>query len=180
MTSRLSCRHCLRPARAKGLCKRHEHQVRTHGRPLSEGDIRRRFWAKVDIRGPDDCWPWKRSCDSKGYGYVRIDGVGRLAHRVAYEYLVGPIPEGRELDHQCHTPDCILGVECPHRRCCNPHHLKPTTTGENSSNDRSARAAVLIARAKTITHCPNGHEYTPENTIIDSRGWRLCRTCRRA
>ncbi|WP_144425627.1 hypothetical protein [Cellulosimicrobium cellulans] len=34
-------------------------------------------------------------------------------------------------------------------------------------------------RAKT--HCPHGHEYTPENTIVyPSDGRRRCRTCRRA
>lgn len=29
------------------------------------------------------------------------------------------------------------------------------------------------------THCPKGHEYTPENTYVNPKGWRLCRMCRR-
>jgi hypothetical protein len=26
------------------------------------------------------------------------------------------------------------------------------------------------------THCPNNHPYTPDNTYIDPRGYRNCRT----
>lgn len=27
------------------------------------------------------------------------------------------------------------------------------------------------------THCPNGHEYTPENTYTTPSGWQRCKTC---
>ena len=30
-----------------------------------------------------------------------------------------------------------------------------------------------------MTHCKRGHEFTPENTVFDSRGCRVCRECRR-
>lgn len=30
-----------------------------------------------------------------------------------------------------------------------------------------------------ITHCKNGHEYTPENTCLNGKGQRHCRTCKR-
>lgn len=164
---------------AKGLCNKHKHQVRTHGIPQDAATAERKFWAKVDRRGPDDCWPWTKTTTDHGYGYVRVNGAGRPTHRVAYEYAVGPIPPGLELDHRCHTPDCTLGEQCPHRRCCNPRHLKPVTLAENSSSQRSARTAITGAIQRAITHCPQGHEYTPENTRIDKRGWRTCRQCMR-
>lgn len=43
-----------------------------------------------------------------------------MAHRVAYELWVGPIPEGMELDHRCKV-----------RACINPAHLEPVTHAEN-------------------------------------------------
>ncbi len=29
------------------------------------------------------------------------------------------------------------------------------------------------------SHCANGHEYTTDNSGVDSAGWRFCRTCNR-
>ena len=59
------------------------------------------FWAKVDRSGgPDACWPWLGRLYG---GYGSFGGVG--AHRVAYELLRGAIPEGRHVDHRCHTDD---------------------------------------------------------------------------
>lgn len=33
---------------------------------------------------------------------------------------------------------------------------------------------------KAKTHCPHGHPYTPENTLVSPQGWRKCKTCTRA
>lgn len=77
----------------------------------------------IDVNG---CWLWRGSHGPASNGYGRI-GVGtqrqrrsRLAHRVSYELLVGPIPDGLVLDHLC-------GV----RHCVNPDHLEPVTQKEN-------------------------------------------------
>lgn len=96
-----------------------------------------RFWSKV-VRDDDGlyCWPWIAST-AHGYGQINRDGRPRMAHRVAYELLVGPIPEGLDLDHLCSTP-----------RCCNPSHLEPVTRGVNVSRAhqrRAARRAVVYA-----------------------------------
>jgi hypothetical protein len=139
-----------------------------------------RFWPKVDRRGDDECWPWLGAKNERGYGMIaapREPGSKRTttlrAHRVAYELSTGEqIPRGREIDHRCHSQDsnCTLGNDCPHRACCNPAHFEITTRAENSARKRW----------RDYTHCPHGHEYTPENTKIGSRGERKCRECHRA
>ena len=125
-----------------------------------------RFWAKVDKA--DTCWLWTGSRDHKGYGYF-ADGAGRLAraHRFAYELLVGPIPEGLEIDH-------VKERGCRHRHCVNPAHLEPVTHHENLM-----RGDTLVARNARKTHCPQGHPYAVPN-LVRLSGGRGCRECRRA
>lgn len=112
-----------------------------------------RFWAKVERRGPDECWPWRGENNGKGYGRIRV-GPGRhgpwlRAHRVAYELLVGPIPTGKILDHTCHNADlsCAGGAACTHRRCCNPAHLDPVTSGENTARAVARRTLAVRSAA---------------------------------
>lgn len=81
-----------------------------------------RFWTKVKISA--GCWVWIGSISRKwGYGGVRVDGEMKLAHRVAYELLIGAIPEGMQLDHTCHNPACV-----------NPIHLRVCTNTQNCMN----------------------------------------------
>lgn len=97
-----------------------------------------------------------------GYGYVRTDGLLRPAHRVAYELVVGPIPEGLHLDHLCRQAVC-----------CNPAHLEPVELRENT-----ARGEHPSSTALRTNFCIHGHEYTPDNTYV-WHGRRQCRECRR-
>jgi hypothetical protein len=116
---------------------------------------RERFlrYVKVDAAG---CWIWTGSRMKSGYGRFKVRSYEtRFAHRVAYEIWVGPIPSDHQLDHLCSVKPCV-----------NPTHLEPVTHGEN-----------VRRWAATITACPRGHEYTPENTMRTPR--RECRTCRR-
>lgn len=134
-----------------------------------------RFWSKVDKTDADDCWLWMGARNPGGYGLIWWEGGPRKAHRVAYELLVGPIPGGLQLDHTCHTNDleCTGGVTCEHRACCNPAHLEPVTNRENS-----LRGTSFAANNARKTHCPQGHEYTPQNTYL-LQGRRYCRACNR-
>lgn len=85
--------------------------------PLSVSD---RFWSKVDIKEPDECWNWGAGCFSHGYGNF-WDGSARvLAHRFAYIDVKGPIPNGLLVCHKC---DNI--------KCCNPSHLFLGTNADN-------------------------------------------------
>ena len=72
-----------------------------------------RFWSKVEIGTPDECWPWKAARNSFGYGLFRHP-VGKMvvAHRVAWSISHGPIPDGKVIMHSCDNP-----------ACCNTNHL---------------------------------------------------------
>lgn len=80
----------------------------------------------IEIDEETGCWHWTRSLNTNGYGHVRRDGRLAYVHRIVYERLVGPIPPGYLIDHQCHNADlaCVVGSECQHRRCANPDHLR--------------------------------------------------------
>jgi hypothetical protein len=126
---------CTAAYRARGYCEMHYQRLVNKG--TTEGSRRltsaERFWAKVS-EGPGDCWTWTATLDRKGYGQFpgAAQGESTQAHRWAYEFLVGEIPAGLELDHVCHTQsDCTAGSLCPHRRCVNPYHMEPVTHAEN-------------------------------------------------
>jgi hypothetical protein len=123
------------------------------------------------------CWLWMGPAGTRdGYGkFQPAPGQPKvMAHRWAYETFVGPIPEGHQIDHTCHTEDesCPGGPGCIHRRCCNPAHLEPVTASENTKRQRH------YERART--ECPKGHPYEGDNLIEGSDGRRRCRTCDRA
>jgi len=132
--------------------------------------IAERFWAKVDRRGPDECWPWTGARDSRGYGHISIDGRNRKAARVAWSLHNGlPFPKGLHACHSCDNPNCV-----------NPEHIWPGSNRENVRDaiDKGRRAAKPNNGNSAKTHCPAGHEYSPENTLHTKKG-RGCRACQR-
>jgi len=116
----------------------------------------RRFWSKVLVG--DGCWEWT-GAKNKGYGHLSDGGRTVGAHRVAYEMLIGPIPDAHEVDHLCLNKACV-----------NPAHLEPVPY-EGRENTRRHYALT--------THCRNGHAYTVDNTYFDRHLHRSCRACRR-
>ena len=114
------------------------------------------------------CWEWKFGKSRQGYAKFREGASGSKTvpgHCFAYEYFIGPVPEGLQLDHLCRNKSCV-----------NPWHCEPVTGSEN----------VFRAPSKNRgkTHCPQVHEYTTENTYLvgpskHGRFQRKCKTCHR-
>lgn len=155
---------CERKVRARSWCSTHYARWRRYGRVdlLPELTPVERFWAKVDKGGEGGCWLWT-GATSVGYGRFNLDDRLGMAHRISYELLIGPIPDGLHLDHLCRVTTCV-----------NPAHLEPVTCRENIVRGVGPSAANAVK-----THCIHGHEFTPENTHVRSRGARECRTCMR-
>jgi hypothetical protein len=112
---------------------------------------------------PGGCWSHKKKTYGAGYHFMQIDKRPYLAHRIMYQWLVGPIPDGLVIDHLCRN-----------RWCVTPAHMEPVTTRENVLRGEG-HAAVNAAK----THCIHGHEFTPENTYRWKGSRRTCRECSR-
>ena len=119
-----------------------------------------RFFEKI-VMGLNGCWIWTGKLDD-GYPRFWVYDPRRQVggHRWSYEFHYGAIQDGLVIDHLCRTP-----------RCVRPDHLEPVTNAEN-----------VRRKNASITHCPQGHEYTPENTYVRPNGppKRQCRACGRA
>lgn len=178
---------CVNPSEKRGWCAPHYQRWRSTGDVRADVPLRKlrtfrsqpaedRFWLRVDKRGPDECWPWTGNISKRGYGEFPVksdDGrwPGCPAHRFSYALANGPIPARVTIDHTCHNADpaCWAGDGCPHRRCVNPAHLEAVTNDENIKRAHSG--------VRSLTHCPQGHEYTPTNTYYRRSGGRKCRIC---
>jgi hypothetical protein len=120
-----------------------------------------RFMQNVAIAG-SDCWEWEGSKRSNGYG--RFGAPTKLAHRMSYEFFIGPIPDGMQLDHLCRNRGCI-----------NPWHLEPVSCRTNL-----LRGETLASENAAKTHCSEGHPYSGDNLVVKSNGTRRCRSCHNA
>ena len=124
----------------------------------------------------EGCWEYGGKIRTDGYGSVYINdgtkkGAQALAHRVVYEGLVGPIPEGMYLCHHCDNPKCVR-----------PDHIFVGTDADNKADmiakGRQAKGDRLPAARRT--HCPQGHPYSGYNLYIRKCGRRMCRACNNA
>ena len=124
-----------------------------------------RLWEKVPASTADGCWEFQAARTPFGHGMIWFAGGMRRAHRIAYELVRGPIPQGLVIDHLCLNP-----------ACCNPMHLEVVTAEENT---RRAMPQILAQKGPPFkSHCKRGHPFEGEN-IVWRRGFRNCRTCER-
>lgn len=137
---------CDLPYSANGYCRDHYNRAWLHdGDPLgglrinslderilrriSEGPLPGIFYNHetdhYDGTPPCRCRDWDGTKTREGsrhkYGVISVKGTTKQVHRVTYEATFGPVPDGLDLDHLC----CRTV-------CCEPRHLEPVTTGENS------------------------------------------------
>jgi len=121
-----------------------------------------RFWKRVNIGAPDECWEWTGSRRSDGYGHFYVWGKHRAVHR--FSFYIANLYWPPVVRHICDNPKCV-----------SPHHL------EGGTQQQNVQDTVLRGRhygaAKTV--CVHGHDYTPENTYYRPDGSRECRICRR-
>jgi len=120
------------------------------GTPLIE-----RLWLHTQVSA-GGCWEWTGALRN-GYGCVQLDGLAQYVHRVGYELLAAPIPDGLQIDHLCRN-----------RACWNPSYLEPVTPLENTRRGQGHGSE---------THCPQGHPYDETNTRRYGAR-RYCKTCK--
>lgn len=117
------------------------------------------FWSKTER---SNCILWTGALNSRGYGCFGVEGKSQLAHRVAYEDVHGPIPDGMTVDHLCRVT-----------RCVNVDHMEIVTIAENNRRAREARGFRIGGE------CSAGHALIGENVIRSARGRLICRECQR-
>ena len=114
---------CEKPLHSSKFCNAHHSRWRRYGDPLVRRKMTWMPWEQrllASFATPSDgCWVWAGSITSEGYGSF-YRGKNLKAHRVVYEFLVGPIPDGLTIDHLCRNKPCV-----------NPAHLEVVTRAEN-------------------------------------------------
>jgi hypothetical protein len=115
-----------------------------------------RFWSKVEKT--DGCWIWRGATSGRGYGaFYLARGNKILAHRAAYQMVIGPVPDGADLDHLCRNKMCV-----------NPAHLEAVSHAEN----------VRRGAVPNREFCRRGlHRITADNIYPGTKG--SCYQCRR-
>ena len=121
-----------------------------------------RILKRIVIDSSTGCWNWP-GATAGGYGRIRFamseGGKKVLTHRVTYEYYVGKIPKGLELDH----------AVCNNPLCCNPEHVSPVTHAGNMARGAHAMKAC----------CKHGHPLVAGNLYVKKGNprSRQCRKC---
>lgn len=140
--------------------------MNTTTNPIHDADVVARFMAKVAEPDSNGCRDWTAARYATGYGAFWTGTGTRQANAVSLEIASGERSDGRVARHSCHRPVCVA-----------PEHLQ---WGSHSDNARDCVEAGRNANANK-THCPEGHELTPENTYVyPSDSARECRICRAA
>lgn len=146
---------CERTHKGHGLCELHLERLKRTGTTDDPPapSVADRFWAKVDKRGPDECWLWTAVVNEHGYGVMRPEGLRSgptvKAHRISLT-LAGIDIDGRYVLHSCDN-----------RRCVNPAHLSP--------GDHKENVADMMSRQRQARGSRNGHAKLTEQQVAQIR-----------
>lgn len=138
------------------------------GFAMTDEEYNRRWFERLRARtviNERGCWVWTGPKSSKGYPMQEHRSLPKAGHRTAFILLRGVTLTSEQF--VCHT--------CDERACWNPAHL---FIGDARANNNDC--ASKGRHHNTVkTHCPKGHEFTPENTYTTPQGLRRCRACSR-
>lgn len=136
----------------------------------------KRFWARVSVAGPDECWLWNSHREGgHKYGFIQVHKIMYPAQ--VFSWMVHnacAFPAGMQGCHSCDTP-----------RCTNPAHIWPGTNADNQIDCRkkgrhpNTGLAKAIATRRGITHCKRGHPLSGDNVSVNAKGYRTCISCRK-
>ena len=104
-----------------------------------------RVLAQISKDEITSCWIWTGHLDKDGYGQVSLKSKTVQIHKAYYEFKKGPIPKGYLAGHLCdekYPKDCKK-----YRSCCNPDHIKPMTSKENTQR------MIILGRYKNTDGC---------------------------
>lgn len=133
--------------------------------------ILEKLWLHT-ITNETGCRLWQGAKTSKGYGQIIIDGEVYYTHRVSAFIYFG-------LDLSTRDKQVLHDNSCPNKNCWAPDHIR---VGEHYDNVKDLMNTNKYGPPKhdwTKTHCPQGHEYTEENTKIRFGRYRECKICNR-
>lgn len=102
-------------------------------KPLPEltESFKKALWEKIEVRNPDECWPWKGRIGRNKYGLIRNNGFPFIASRIVFAASGGVFTEEKPLALH----------KCDNRACCNPAHLYAGDDADNTA-DKIARNRI--------------------------------------
>jgi len=134
--------------------------------------LEERFWSKVAIGAPGECWEWQRGRKPDGYGQFKLisGGSPQRAHRIAWLLTFGD-PGALYVLHRCDNPPC-----------CNPAHLFLGTAAVNNA-DKIAKGRQAAAGHESFPSLVAGVRRLTDAQICKARhqyaGGRSCRSIAR-
>jgi hypothetical protein len=107
-----------------------------------------------------NCILTQNKVQKTGYTFMWNNGKTTGAHRISWEILNGPVPDGAVIDHLCGNRACVA-----------PNHLRAISQQENIMAGRHS--------IDNRSHCNQGHPFIEENIMVRKNGWRECAECNR-